>query len=168
MNMNENPFSKIQILLSELSLHINRINEIILQMNLVLNEMNYPINNQFNIQMNEMNKFMDMMNVNQMNFNNNAMDNSFKIKENKFMHNVQFVESTGIKYLISIEEDKTINELLNEYCRKSNKFDLVDNYDDYINFIHNASVINKQKNQQIKELFQRRSPNKIDLIFKKK
>ena len=167
MNMNENPFSKIQILLSELSLHINRINEIILQMNLVLNEMNYPINNQFNIQMNEMNKFMDMMNVNQMNFNNN-MDNSFKIKKNKFMHNVTFVESTGIKYLIPIEEDKTINELLNEYCRKSNKFDLVDNYDDYINFIHNASVINKQKNQQIKELFQRRSPNKIDLIFKKK
>ena len=136
-------------------------------MNLVLNEMNFPINNQFNIQMNEMNKFMDMMNVNQMNFKNN-MDNSFKIKENKFMHNVQFVESTGIKYLISIEEDKTLNELLNEYCRKSNKFDLVDNYDDYINFIYNASVINKQKNQQIKELFQRRTPYKIDLIFKKK
>ena len=167
MNMNENPFSKIQILLSELSLHINRINEIILQMNLVMNEMNYPINNQFNIQMNEMNKFMDMMNVNQMNFNNN-MDNSFKIKENKFMHNVQFVESSGIKYLISIEEDKALNKLLNEYCRKSNKFDLVDNYDDYINFIYNASVINKQKNQQIKELFQRRTPNIIELSFIKK
>ena len=121
-------------------------------MNLVLNEINYPINNQFNKQMNEMNKFMDMMNANEMNFNNNR-DNPFKIKENKFMHNVQFVESTGIKYIIPKEKDKTINELLNEYCRKSNKFDLVDNYDDYIKFIYNSSVINKQKNQQIKNYF---------------
>ena len=162
MNMNENPFSQIQMLLSELSIYVNKVNEIIIQMNLIMNKMNYPIINQPNIQMNEMNNFMNMMNVNQMNLNNN-IENNFEINKKKFFYNFQFSESNGKVIGFPFEIDKSCNDLFNEYCRRSNNFNFIDNYDNYIDFIFNASLINKLKEKKIKEVF-KGSP-KINVIY---
>ena len=151
MNMNENPFSQIQMLLSKLSIYVNKVNEIIIQMNLIMNKMNYPIKNQPNIQMNEMNNFMNMMNVNQMNLNNN-IENNFEIDKNKLFQTFKF-STYKEKIVFSFDVDKSCNDLFNEFCRRSNNFNFVNNYDNNVQFFYNADIINKFKDKKIKDVF---------------
>ena len=52
-----------------------------------------------------------------------------------------------------MDENETINELLNEYCKRDNRFDLVNNYDNYIKFVYNAmTILNQFKTNKIKEI----------------
>ena len=87
MNTNENPLFQIQCLLNQLCSHVTKINEIILQMNIVVNKINNPTLNQYNMQMKEMNNFMNFMNLNQMNYNINMENNALETKVRKVTFN---------------------------------------------------------------------------------
>ena len=153
MNENQNPFYQIQFLLNELQSHITKINEIIMKMNMEVNKINNPILNQYYMQMNNMNNFMNNMN----NMNNNPMNFNLNM-DNKLFEDIRkisfvFRKDNGNKIFLSIDENKTINELLNEYCKKDNRFDLVNNYDNFIYFDYNAGIIlNKYKTSKIKDI----------------
>ena len=81
--------------------------------------------------------------------------------DNKFFEDVRkitfsFIKENGAKIFLSIDENKTINELLNEYYKKDNRFDLVNNYDNYIKFNYNAGcILNKFKTKKIKDIINR-------------
>ena len=167
---NQNPFNQIQLLLIELSNHVSKINEIIIQMNNAMNQINLSMNNQFNNQLNDMNNFINMMNMN-MNMNPiNCNINDINKKENdEIFFNFRFKNPSifNVYTSVSIEENKTINDLLNEYFRKNNRFDCIDNYDKNISFIYNSENINSFKNKKIKDYFKNPNGNSIDVIESK-
>ena len=52
-----------------------------------------------------------------------------------------------------MDDNKTFNDLLNQYYRKDNRFELVNNYDDNIIFNYNAgTILNKLKTSKIKDI----------------
>ena len=133
--MNQTPFIQVQYLLNDLKLHINKVYEIFNQMNtIIVNQINNQNMNQCNMQLNDMINYMNMINNNQMNFNINN-NNFFGEKREAFYYNISFVEDNGNKTFISIDIKKTINDLLNEFYRKNNCLNLLDNYDKHFIFV---------------------------------
>ena len=152
--MNNN-ITQLQFLLNELNNYVIKVNDIITQMYNVLNQLNNPIPNQFNNQMNNMENFMNMMNMNQMNFNLNMNNNNLNLEDKNEQItycNILF-NNSNTRTLISMDINKTINELLNEYLKRINKIDLIDNYDNKFSFIYNANKLNDNKDSKIKNFF---------------
>ena len=150
--MNQTPFIQVQYLLNDLKLQINKVNEIINQMNIIIvNQINNQNMNQCNMQLNDMINYMNMINNNQMNFNINN-NNFFAEKREALYCNISFVEDNGNKTFISIDIEKTINDLLNEFCRKNNCLNLLDNYDKHFIFFFDAKKLNQKKEEKIKNI----------------
>ena len=152
MNNALNPFGQIQYLLNEINGHVYKINEIINQMNSLLNQMNNPMFNQINDHINNMNNLMNELNKNNMNYQMNNFNNSIQkhnVKDN-FYINAVFNKQSGETTFISIDENKTIKELLNVYFYKNNRPDLVDNYDNKFKFFYNAQNLANKKEKIIK------------------
>ena len=152
--MNNN-ITQLQFLLNELNNYVIKVNDIITQMYNVINQLNNSIPNQFNNQMNSMENFMNMMNMNQMNFNLNINNNNLNLEDKNEQItycNVLF-NNSNTKTLISMDVNKTINELLNEYLKKINKIELINNYDNKIFFNYNAQQLNDKKDSKIKDVF---------------
>ena len=154
-----NPFYQIQNLLNEVNAYVYKINQIILQINNIINlnlnnnnSSNFLSHNKTNEENNfiNMNIFNNMMNQMNNNMNNDILNN--KKKDDIDYINVNFIKDNGQKTLLSIDNNKTINELLNMYCQKNNRFELIDNYDQYLAFLFNAEVLNKKKNKIIKDM----------------
>ena len=153
--MNNNPFSFICNLLTQLSNYTFKINEIILEINNILNnQMNNPMLNQNNILMGQMN----LMNFeNKFNYNMNPLNNDiipqepFEIK----YYNVKFETKTGLRTLIKAEKNLTLNELLTLYFKKINKPEFINNYKWPMKFLFNANCLEEQfsKETKIKDIF---------------
>ena len=146
----QGPLFQVQYYLNELSLHITKINDIIIQMNNYINQINnsqlfIDINNQKN----QMNNFMmnNPMNFNMnmnmnMNMNNNLFPNMNKQDDfNEIIHkdnliNIQFFYHEMLSANIQFaNRTLTINDLLNLYLKKINKRELVNNYNNNFFFI---------------------------------
>ena len=119
-NNYQESFNQIQYLLNQLNNYVYKFNELIMQINNLMN----LLNNQLNYQINKSNNSMNMMNLNQI----NMKDFSNKENNNKTYFTFKFESLKGNSYL-SLDGNKTINDLINEYFRKINRFEYIDNYD---------------------------------------
>ena len=159
-NNNISPFSQIQMLLNELNNHVKIINELVLQM---MNLISIQMNNQFQDQYNQMNYLMNQFNLN-MNNNNPLLENNNKILFNFRFHNSN---KEPFNYSLSIDPNKTINELFNEYFRKINRLENINNYNEKYDFIYNASILNYLKEKKINEIFKNPIGNFIEVSQKR-
>ena len=159
MNNIINPFYQIQNLLNEVNAYVYKINQIILQINNIINlnlnnnnSNNFLFNNRINKANNliNMNNFMNMMNQMNNNMNDDILIN--KKKENINYAKVTFIKVNGPKTELSIDNNKTVNELLNIYFQKNNRFEFIDNYEKNFVFLFNAIFLNEKKNEIIKDM----------------
>ena len=130
--MNNDPFSEIRNLLTQLSNYTFKINEIILEINNILNnQMNNPMLNQNNILMGQMN-FMNF--ENKFNYNMNPLNNDIIPQEPSEIefYNVCFIKNSHPETVINIGKNLTLNELLTLYFKKINKPELINNHKKYI------------------------------------
>ena len=117
-----NSFNQIQFLLNELNNCTYKINEYIKQFNNIMNQIMIALNNQFNEQNNKINNPMNMMDINPINLNMNNFPN-FE-KKNDIFFSFKFRDSNGNTYL-SLNGNKTINDLINDYFRKKIKLNIL-------------------------------------------
>ena len=153
-NNYQESFNQIQYLLNQLNNYVYKFNELINQINNIMN----LLNNQFNDQMNKNNNLMNMMNINPMNINLKNFSNNEK--KNTIYLNFQFESGNGTTYFY-IDGNKTINDLINEYFRKINKFEYIDNYDKNFFILYNSKKINFCKDSKINEFFYLPDGNRI-------
>ena len=152
-------------LLNQLSNYIYNINDIILQMNNIINQINNPMINAINNQLNQFNNNMQMINNNQMNFNmNNNMQfpnniNNEILNKDDFNNCINIGFNTGgpDDYILFVNKNLTINELLNLYLKKINKSEYIDKYDNNYKFFYNCNLLNDCKEKTIKELLKNNS-----------
>ena len=144
-NIQSSPFMQIQNLLAELTSHINKINEIIFQMNEVLNQVNSPLMNQ----MNNMISNIKMMNP-QIDFQN--IENNIEFEYKKPINILFALNHTGYAdYNIVVDESNKLNDVFNLFLKKINKSNFVDNYDKYFKFLYNGKQINSQKEKTVEQ-----------------
>ena len=137
--MNNNSFGQIQYLLTQISSYVEKINEIIFQINNIINSQN---------QMNEMMQ-MNMMN-NMMNFPNN-----FNLDFNPLLNNkppelnnklIKIVfDYRGNLVTISAKEYLPITEAINIFLRRINKLEFINNYKGKMRFLFNALDLDMSK-----------------------
>ena len=145
-NIQLNPFIQIQNLLAELTFHINKINEIIFQMNGVLNQVNSPLMNQ----MNNMISNIKMINP-QINFQN--LENNIELEYKKPINILFALNHTGYAdYNIVVDESNKLNDVFNLFLKKINKSNFVDNYDKYFKFLYNGKQINSLKEKTVEQV----------------
>ena len=155
-NYLQNSFSQIQNILNQLTIYINKINELIFQMNNLINQVNNPMLNELDNQINQMNNYMG--NMNQMNYNMN----NFQLQNiigNKMMNSDNIINvgfcldktDTPPDNVIVIYKNLTINDLINEFLKRINKKEYINNYDKYFTFLYNGKDIKKYKNDKIEE-----------------
>ena len=128
IQFNQGPLQQLQLLLNKLSNYISQVNLIIQEMNNLFNQMNNPMINQNPMNFNFNPLFNDNMNINlnefMMNFDN-IQDNKPKInaifKVELCDYEVRkFSNSNGI-INISIDPEKSINDLLIEFFKRIEK-----------------------------------------------
>ena len=151
-NNYQESFNQIQFLLNQLNNYVYKFNELIMQINNLMN----LLNNQLNYQINKSNNSMNMMNLNQI----NMKDFSNKENNNKTYFTFKFESLKGNSYL-SLDGNKTINDLINEYFRKINKFEYINNYDKKFTFLYNSKKINSCKDSKIDKYFILIGPHSI-------
>ena len=156
--MNNNSFGQIQSLLSQISIYVSKINEIIFQINNIINSQN---------QMNQMNEIMQM---NMMNFGNNFNPDLNPLLNNQgiqqlnekvinivFEYNSKFTNIIAQKYL-------PINEVINRFLTKIDRAELINNYKDQMFFLHDGSELDYYK--IVKEISNNKDQFKIVVIDK--
>ena len=84
--------------------------------------------------------------------------------KNVFNFKFKNTSSLNVYTFLEIEENKTVNDLLNEYLRKNNRPDFIDNYDQEFSFIFNSKKINSSKRIKIKDYFSIPEGNSIEII----
>ena len=146
--MNNNSFEQIQSLLSQISIYVSKINEIIFQINNIINTQN---------QMNQMNEIiqMNMMN-NMMNFGNNFNPGLNPLLNNQGMQQLKDKEVNIIfnynnKFTNIIAQNYLpINEVINRFLTKIDKPELINNYKNQMIFLFDGSVLDYSK--KVKEI----------------
>ncbi len=156
---NQNHYYQLQVLLTQISNHVNQINGIIMKMNNLINQINNPMNNpminQMNNLMNSMNNYMNI--GNQINYNNNNLNYILK-EENKEkidindIWNIKFIQPNGPKVLVQIKPEQTINELINLYLQKIGMPNLINNYKEKYIFLCNSKDLYNSKTKKVGEL----------------
>ena len=156
---NQNHYYQLQVLLTQISNHVNQINGIIMEMNNLINQINNPMNNpminQMNNLMNSMNNYMNI--DNQINYNNNNLNYIFK-EENKEkidlndIWNITFIQGNGYKVLVNIKPEQTINELINLYLQKVGLSNLMNSYKEKYTFLFNGLDLYNSKTKKVGEL----------------
>ena len=76
-----------------------------------------------------------------------------KIPNFNIKKNICFEEVNGRKNLIIVNDNITVNELLNLYCQRIKRFDLINNYHNKINFFYNTQLLNNIKDKRIDTIF---------------
>ena len=132
----------------ELSNYIYKINEIILQINNLMNQNNFLMANQMNNLMKQMN---DINNINNFGNNNNFNHNFEFLYNPKDLYNFVFQDDDGNSTIITINKNKTINELLNAYFQKIGKIEYINNYNK-IRFQYNYDNLVDIKEKQISKI----------------
>ena len=155
-----NSFNQIQFLLNELNNYAYKINEYIMQFNNIMNQIMITLNNQFNEQNKIINKPMNMMDISSIKLNMNNVPNY--VNNNDIFFSFQLRDSSGNTFL-QLNGNKTINDLINDYLRKKNKIEYINNYDTKFNFLFNAQTIQPFKNIQLKDFFRSISANNIQV-----
>ena len=158
---NFNIFDQLNGFIREISNYINKINEIILQMNaIIFNQTNCPmmgqINNLINNEINRMENFTNKNNEINYNFNANV-NQCLKRGENMINYNkktnILFKHDDGTSINIIIDEEKEINELINLYFEKIEKPEFANNYKMKYYFIEGTlGSLEKYKNRKIKDI----------------
>ena len=80
--------------------------------------------------------------------------------------NAIFKRNNGLDVLITIDNNQTIDKLIEYYFVKINRPDLIDNYNKKFEFIYNAKEINKVPEQKIKTIL--RGTNLIITVIEKR
>ena len=149
---NLNQIENLQNLLYQLSNYVSKINEIIFQMNIIINQRNQPLvdkmNNIVNYQMMQMNNFNNFQN--NINLNNNLNQNI--INQNLSCNNlinIIFEHCNGMRLNLLIEKNRTIKELINTYFQKIEKPELINNYKGIYYFEYNMVLLDKLIDKKI-------------------
>ena len=164
-NSSLNPFIQIKTLINEINDYIYKINDIIIQVNDIIaqnqsqNESyNYNINfDSLKRKINRRKNFRNKIEYNQA--FNDISNNFFSDDINNSINwlNVNFIHLSGHITYISIDGNKTMNELFNLYCEKNERSDLVNNYDNHYQFIYNVNKLNNYKSKKIFEMIKGKS-----------
>ena len=170
---NQNHYYQLQVLLTQISNHVNQINGIIMEMNNLINQINNPMNNpminQMNNLMNSMNNYMNI--GNQINYNNNNLNYIFKEENKEKIYlkdilNIAFIQPNGDKVMVQIKPEQTINELINLYLQKIGMTNLMNNYKKKYKFMFNGKDLCNSKTKKVGELMNNAA--QIDVIEKYK
>ena len=150
---NQNSFKQLQNLIVQISNHVYQINEIIIQMNKIINQMYLPNFNQMNNLMGQMNNLIgNQININQNFPNFNEMQNfGFNNKNENFndIIYIKFIKSDANPIGININKNKSIEELLNLYLKRSGL-----NYIDKLIILYNGESLLNLKEKKIREILE--------------
>ena len=92
---------------------------------------------------------------------NNNLLNIQQVKQTPVFNNTQkniiFNDENGGIVTIVTDSYNTINELINLYLLKIGKIDMINNYDNKMNFICGSTILNNNKNIKIEKIFSKDS-----------
>ena len=164
-NSSLNPFIQIKTLINEINDYISKINDIITQVNDIVNQ-NQSQNESYNYNINfdsirqKIHKRKNYMNKIEFRQISNDLGSNYysdEISSSKNWLNIKFLHLSGHFTYISIDGNKTKNELFNLYCEKNERSDLVNNYDNHYQFIYNVNKLNNYKSKKIFEMIKGKS-----------
>ena len=166
--MNQEHIKQFSNLLSELNVHLVKINNIVFEMNNIMNKLNNnkpnSIENDFMEQMNDL-----LKRINDMNYNTKlkvSYDEINKEKNNKEINslkNIIFKTTLGSKITLEINSTSTIDELLQQYLYKINRSDLIYNTEESLYFTFNAEKLEFGDKRKIDDVFTT-NPNPTVLV----
>ena len=155
-------------LLSDLNMHLVKINNIVFEMNNIINKMNNKnsIENNFIEQMNDL-----LKRINNMNYNSKLRGTFDEIKrvsnekklERKDIKNIIFKTTLGSKTILEINDINTIDDLLKQYLYQINRSDLINNTEENIYFTYNAEKLELKDFRKIEDVFSS-NPNPTVLV----
>ena len=164
-NSSLNPLIQIKTLINEINDYISKINDIITQVNDIVNQ-NQSQNESYNYNINfdsirqKIHKRKNYMNKIEFRQISNDLGSNYysdEISSSKNWLNIKFLHLSGHFTYISIDGNRTMNELFNLYCEKNDRFDLVNNYDKHFEFIYNVNKLNNFKNKKIFDIIKGKS-----------
>ena len=163
--MSQEQIKQFSNLLSELNVHLVKINNIVFEMNNIMNKLNNKSNaieNDFMEQMNDLLKRINNMNYNsklKVSYDdiNNTSNNLNEVK------NIIFKTTLGSKTTLEINNTNTIDELLKQYLCKINRSDLINNTEESLYFTYNAEKLEFGDKRKIDEVFST-NPNPTVLV----
>ena len=163
--MSQEQIKQFSNLLSELNVHLVKINNIVFEMNNIMNKLNNKSNaieNDFMEQMNDL-----LKRINNMNYSTKLKvsydelgDQSNNINSLK---NIIFKTTLGSKTTLEINSTITIDELLKQYLYKINRSDLINNTEESLYFTFNAEKLEFGDKRKIDEVFTT-NPNPTVLV----
>ena len=146
--MNNNSFQQIQILINQVSNYVSKINGIIFQINNIINYQNQM--NQMN-QMMQMDQMNEMKSNNMMNFQDNINNNLHPKLNNQVIPplnckimNITFEYKNDPKIVIT-QKNLPLNDAINNFLKKINKPELINNYKNKMIFLFNAKKLDSSK-----------------------
>ena len=163
--MSQEQIKQFSNLLSELNIHLVKINNIVFEMNNIMNKLNNKTNSLENDFMEQMNDLLKR--INNMNYNTKLKvsydDLNDQSNTTNSLKNIIFKTTLGSKTTLEINSTSTIDELLKQYLYKINRSDLINNTEESLYFTFNAEKLEFGDNRKIDEVFTA-NPNPTVLV----
>ena len=157
--MSQEQIKQFSNLLSELNVHLVKINNIVFEMNNIMNKLSNKSNsleNDFMGQMNDLLKRINNMNYNtKLKVSNDDINklNNIQSTNDENLKNITFKTTLGSKTSIEINTSNTIDELLKQYLFKINRSDLINNTEESLYFTYNADKLEIGDSRYISDVF---------------
>ena len=157
--MSQEQIKQLSNLLSELNVHVVKINNIVYEMNNIINNLNNNSNSLENDFMEQMNDLLKR--INNMNYSTKlkaSFDDINKLS-NEQANNIEsiktivFKTTLNSKTTIEINSTNTIDDLLKQYLIKINRSDLINNTNENIYFTYNSKKLEFGDKRKIDEVF---------------
>ncbi len=163
--MSQEQIKQFSNLLSELNVHLVKINNIVFEMNNIMNKLNNKSNaieNDFMEQMNDL-----LKRINNMNYNTKLKVSYDELGDQSnnlnSLKNIIFKTTLGSKTTLEINTTSTIDELLKQYLYKINRSDLINNTEESLYFTFNAEKLEFGDKRKVDEVFTT-NPNPTVLV----
>ena len=163
--MSQEQIKQFSNLLSELNIHLVKINNIVFEMNNIINKLNNKSNSLENDFMEQMNDLLKR--INNMNYNTKLKVSYDDLNDlsntTNTLKNIIFKTTLGSKTTLEIDSTNTIDELLKQYLYKINRSDLINNTEESLYFTFNAEKLEFGDKRKIDEVFTT-NPNPTVLV----
>ena len=157
--MSQEQIKQLSNLLSELNVHVVKINNIVYEMNNIINNLNNNSNSLENDFMGQMNDLLKR--INNMNYSTklkasfddiNKLSNE-QANNTESIKTIVFKTTLNSKTTIEINSTNTIDDLLKQYLIKINRSDLINNTNENIYFTYNSKKLEFGDKRTIDEVF---------------
>ena len=157
--MSKEQIKQLSNLLSELNVHVVKINNIVFEMNNIINNLNdnsSSLENDFMEQMNDLLKKINNMNYStklKASFDDlNKLSNE-KTNNEESIKTIIFKTTLNSKTTIEINSTNTIDDLLKQYLFTINRSDLINNTSETLYFTYNSKKLEFGDKRTVEEVF---------------